>query len=102
MNDDMTVEYLADLQLKQAKTHRTALEGWDKISVDTFVFIIFLMYRIYNPTESDIGHKLKIEVSSLLTNSVVIAIESLPVIERIVSLFFSLSSFLHPSSSVDN
>lgn len=35
IGDDMTVEHLADLQLKQAKTHKSPMEGWDKISVDT-------------------------------------------------------------------
>ena len=36
MNNDMTLEQLADLQMKQAKTHKTAMEGWDPVSRDMY------------------------------------------------------------------
>ena len=39
----MTIEHLADLQLKQAKTHKFPLEGWNKVSVDRyFIFSSFI------------------------------------------------------------
>lgn len=80
--EGMSVKDLADIQIKQLTNHKASLEGWERISSDTFLLVVKMIYSSYIPSEQDIGHKLKIEVISLKTNSVALFKESEPVIER--------------------
>ena len=43
----MTIEQLADLQLKQAKTHKFPLEGWDKVSVDRYFLLSLFIVLVH-------------------------------------------------------
>ena len=82
--EGLSVKDLADIQIKQLTNHKASLEGWERISSDTYVFSIRVTFSSYIPSEQDVGHKLKIEVISLKTNSVALFKESEPVIERMI------------------
>ena len=85
--EGMSVKDLADIQIKQLTNHKASLEGWERISSDTYVFSIRVTFSSYIPSEQDVGHKLKIEVISLKTNSVALFKESEPVTyDSLVSL----------------
>ena len=84
MTEGMGIEELADLQIRQLVKHKSSLEGWERVSTDLYVFVSLwrIMISTYIPTEADVGHKLKVEVSSLKTKLIAILKESEPVIER--------------------
>lgn len=84
MTEGMRIEDLADLQIRQLVKHKSSLEGWERVSTDLYALNVgrMVMYSTYIPTEADVGHKLKVEVSSLKTRLIAIQKESEPVIER--------------------
>ena len=58
--EGMSVKDLADIQIKQLTNHKASLEGWERISSDTFLLVVKMIYSSYIPSEQDIGHKLKV------------------------------------------
>ena len=82
IDPSMTVEDLADLQVKRARNQKAAIEGWEKLSSDRWKSVCALTRREYTPTEADVGHKLKVEVTSIFSNSLVISTETKAVIDR--------------------
>ena len=40
MTEGMTIEDLADLQIRQLTNHKASLEGWERISTDTYAISI--------------------------------------------------------------
>lgn len=96
-----TVDELADLQLKQLRKQRLALEGWDRVSMDMYSLNLALsLSSHYHIGEEDIGHILRCCVTDM-SNKTIFSFDTLPVAERFPPSSLSHSARLRLSSSVD-
>ena len=96
-----TVDELADLQLKQLRKQRLALEGWDCVSMDMYSLNLAVsLSSHYHIGEEDIGHILRCCVTDM-SNKPIFSFDTLPVAERFSPSSLSHSARLRLSSSVD-
>lgn len=98
-----TVDELADLQMKQLRNQRLALEGWDRVSMDMYPLSLLFFCNLpshYHIGEDDVGHILRCCVTDM-SNKPIFSFDSLPVAERFSPFPLSSSTRLRAASPMD-